>query len=95
MRHRDRQGRFAYPPEPDLGPYWIEAPNAPADWRAPNSCCVVNVRRPLPDPLNEGGKGFETVFTGTFAECDAWMEANPFHNGRDLEAVNSPSRRCP
>lgn len=73
---RDHLGRFIGPKEPDLGPYWIEAPTD-GDWQAPNSCSVVNVRQPNPDPLNEGGKGFACVFTGTFAECDAWIEAQP------------------
>lgn len=58
------------------GPLWIEAPMNQADWNAPQSCNVVDLRRPRPDPDREGGKGFEAVFTGTFAECDAWLEAN-------------------
>lgn len=74
-RPRDKFGRFTYPQEPDLGPYWIEAPTD-ADWHAPDSCHVVNVRMPNPDPDGEGGKGFAVVFTGTFAECDAWLEAH-------------------
>lgn len=73
---RDAQGRFTGPQEPDPGPLWIEAPANPGDWHAPNSCNVVDVRRPLPDPDGGGGKGFETVFTGTYAECDAWLEAS-------------------
>lgn len=75
-RLRDKRGRFVGPQEPEPGPFWIEAPTD-ADWQAPNSCNVVDVRRPMPDPANEGGKGFEVVFTGTYAECDAWLEANP------------------
>lgn len=75
QRERDKLGRFVGPREPELGPYWIEAPTDPREWHAPGACNVVDVRRPNPDPLNEGGKGFEVVFTGTFAECDAWMEA--------------------
>ena len=75
-RLRDASGRFTYPPEPAPGPFWIEAPNAPANWNAPLSCSVVDIRRPLPDPSGEGGKGFEAGFHGTYAECDAWLEAN-------------------
>lgn len=62
--------------EPDPGPLWIEAPTDQREWSAPNSCSVVDFRRPLPDPTGEGGKGFTAVFTGTFAECDAWLAAN-------------------
>jgi hypothetical protein len=75
-RLRDACGRFIGPQEPDLGPFWIEAPTSQRDWHAPKACNVVDVRRPLPDPDAEGGKGFETVFTGTYAECGAWLEAN-------------------
>lgn len=60
----------------DPGPLWIEAPSDQTAWGAPNSCSVVDFRRPLPDPDGEGGKGFEAVFSGTYAECDAWLEAN-------------------
>lgn len=74
-RLRDKRGRFVGPQEPDPGPLWIEAPTG-GDWRAPNSCSVVDVRRPLPDPQNLGGQGFEVLFTGTYAECDAWLEAH-------------------
>ena len=73
---RDKLGRFTYPQEPDPGPLWIEAPLHPADWHLSDSCNVVDVRRPMPDPDGEGGKGFEVVFIGTYAECDAWLEAN-------------------
>lgn len=58
------------------GPLWIEAPPNQRDWREPNSCNVVDVRCPMPDPSGEGGKGFAVVFTGTYAECDAWLEAS-------------------
>jgi hypothetical protein len=60
----------------DLGHLWIEAPIG-KDWCAPKSCSVVDVRRPLADPTAEGGKGFEAVFSGTYAECDAWLETQP------------------
>jgi protein-tyrosine-phosphatase len=73
---RDASGRFTYPQEPDPGHLWIEAPSSPASWNFPRSCSVVDFRRPLPDPTGEGGKGFEAVFCGTYAECDAWLEAN-------------------
>jgi len=76
-RPRDKRGRFTGPQEPDPGPFWIEAPTNPAEWRAPLSCSVVDVRQPNPDPANEGGKGFAVVFSGTFAECDAWLEDHP------------------
>lgn len=72
---RDARGRFTGPQEPDPGPLWIEAPADPRDWHAPDSCNVVDFRHPLPDPSGEGGKGFKVVFTGTYAECDAWLEA--------------------
>lgn len=72
-RLRDKHGRFMGPQEPDPGPLWIEAPPNPEEWDAPGACSVVDIRRPMPDPLDEGGKGFEVVFTGTFAECDAWL----------------------
>jgi hypothetical protein len=64
------------PQEPSPGPFWIESPTDPREWHAPGSCNIVDVRRPLPDLDREGGKGFEVVFVGTFAECDAWLEAN-------------------
>jgi hypothetical protein len=73
---RDKRGRFMGPQEPDPGPFWIEAPTNPHEWGARAACNVVGVRRPNPDPAGEGGKGFEVVFTGTFAECDSWLEAN-------------------
>jgi hypothetical protein len=75
-RQRDERGRFMSTQELDLGPFWIEAPTSPSEWRAPLSCNVVDVRQPNPDPNNEGGKGFAVVFSGTFAECDAWLEAH-------------------
>lgn len=75
-RARDVRGRFMGPQEPDPGPLWIEAPSDPRDWSGSNCCNVVDIRRPMPDPLREGGKGFAVVFTGSFAECDAWLEAN-------------------
>lgn len=77
MSARDSRGRFTGPQEPDPGPLWIEAPMDALEWREPNSCHVVDFRRPMPDPAREGGKGFEVVFTGTFAECDVWLEAQP------------------
>lgn len=73
---RDKRGRFMGPQEPDPGPLWIEAPTSPLEWFGPQSCNVVDIRQPNPDPNNEGGKGFAVVFTGTFAECDAWLEAH-------------------
>lgn len=72
---RDGHGRFQAQQEPDTGPYLIEAPTG-GDWNAPYSCGVVDLRRPRPDPDREGGKGFIVVFTGTFAECDRWLEAH-------------------
>lgn len=74
--HRDSRGRFALPPEPDPGPFWIEAPTDQRVWGAPGACNVVDLRRPNPDPGREGGKGFAVVFKGTFAECDAWLGAH-------------------
>lgn len=70
MTHRDARGRFAYAPEPDFGPYEIETPMVlgSPDW--PNSNVV---RLPFPD---EPQDGFVTVFSGPFAECDAWIKAN-------------------
>lgn len=56
--------------------FCIEAPTSSAVWGLAGSCSVVDTLRPLPDPEDEGGKGFEAVFTGTFAECNAWLEAN-------------------
>ena len=73
---RDSRGRFMAQRAPDPGPYWIEAPTDPQDWQVPNACSVVDLRRPKPDPRSEGGKGFDAVFMGTFAECDAWLERN-------------------
>jgi len=75
-QQRDKRGRFTGPQEPPPGPLLIEAPLTPSEWTTPGSCNVVDVRRPNPDPTNEGGKGFAVVFTGTFAECDAWLEAH-------------------
>lgn len=54
---------------PDLGPYAIEC--------VPTlgmllDCGVVDMRRPIGDG---DGKGFERVFEGSYAECDAWIEA--------------------
>ena len=66
---RDKAGRFMGPQEPDPGPLWIEAPTTQAEWSLPLSCSVVDLRQPNPDPTGEGGKGFVSVFTGTFAEC--------------------------
>lgn len=74
-RLRDKCGRFMGPQEPDPGPLWIEAPTRQAEWGLPLSCSVVDLRQPNPDPTGEGGKGFVAVFTGSFAECDAWLEA--------------------
>ena len=71
---RDKLGRFMGPQEPDPGPLWIEAPTG-QDWNAPQSCNVVDMRQPNPDSTGEGGKGFVAVFSGTYAECDAWLEA--------------------
>lgn len=73
---RDKLGRFMGPQEPDPGPYWIEAPTDPLEWQGRYACSVIDVRRPNPDPEGIGGQGFAVVFTGTFAECDAWLEAN-------------------
>ncbi|MDP3869135.1 hypothetical protein [Phenylobacterium sp.] len=72
-RLRDKAGRFLGTQEPDPGPLWIEAPSDPSSWGEPNSCSVVDFRRPMPDPDGKGGKGFEAVFHGTYAECDAWL----------------------
>lgn len=58
--------------EPDPGPYWIEMDTH--DGR-PNyaDCNVVDIRR----PIGGDGEGFVVLFTGTYAECDAWLEAHP------------------
>lgn len=72
---RDALGRFTGTKEPDLGPFWIEAPSDPREWGSQNSCKVIDVRRPLPDPNGLGGQGFESVFSGTYAECDVYLEA--------------------
>ena len=75
-RERDSKGRFVGPKEPDPGPLWIEAPIDRQSWGEPNSCNVVDIRQPMPDPHSEEGKGFAVVFTGTFDECDAFLEAS-------------------
>lgn len=75
VQQRDKLGRFMGPQEPDPGPLWIEAPTNAA-WDTPLSCNVVDLRHPNPDPANEGRKGFAVVFAGTFAECDAYLEAH-------------------
>lgn len=57
---------------PDLGPYEIEVPIVYGCPDLANSS-VVDTRRP-----NEpAGTGFAIVFSGTFAECDAWIEEHP------------------
>lgn len=74
-RNRDKQGRFIPSwEEPAQGPYEIECTPFLG---VLIGCGVVDLRRPNPDPDNEGGKGFARVFEGSFAECDAWLETNP------------------
>jgi hypothetical protein len=57
---------------PDLGPYEIETPlvDGRPDWSGASNV----VRLPRADEPHDG---FVSVFTGTFAECDAWIEAHP------------------
>lgn len=70
---RDNAGRFRSPPEPDPGPYWIECDLTQL---GPVNCHVVDTRQPNPDPTGEGGQGWVSVFSGSYTECDAWLEAN-------------------
>jgi hypothetical protein len=50
-----------------------------------SKCKVVDLTR----PIGGEGEGFVYVFSGTFAECDAWLEAHPetFHPRASLGAV--------
>lgn len=69
---KDGRWVLADAPAPEApGPYEIEI-----DLRlgVPHyaDCKVVDLRRPNPGD----GNGFAYVFTGTFAECDAWIEAH-------------------
>ncbi len=53
----------------EMGPYWIECDLVLG---VPTNCCVVDFRR----PLGGAGEGFESVFIGTYAECEAWLEGH-------------------
>lgn len=77
---------------PDLGPYMIEVPQRPFGGLDTEHCSVVDTRKPIPDPLGEGGKGWVSVFSGTYSECDAWIEA---HDNQPSTPSKGADRRNP
>ncbi len=50
--------------------YWIECDLTPL---GPQNSSVVDFTK----PIGGAGEGFESVFTGSFEECDAWLDAHP------------------
>lgn len=61
-----------------LGPYMIECPKLPLGFGIDTDHCeVVDTRQPNPDPTGEGGKGWVSVFSGTFEDCDSWLNEHP------------------